>query len=316
MILSNLSQPRQSKKVIPMIFLIFLNILYASTFTLGKILLKYSQPIFLTAARMILGSVALFAFHYIVAKNDFKKIKFNKKDILPLLQIVFLGNFLSYVFEFIALKNMSSIKVAFLYNLTPFVMAIVSYIYLREKISYKKWLGLIISFIGCIPILIEQSPKEEIVSGLLFISWPELTLIAGIIAYSYSWIIMRKLIYYENQSPILVNYATMLAGGLLAVPFSLIFEGFFPVTNIKELSFWLFLIVIIGSIVFYYFYGSLLKKYSATFISLTTLTCPLFTAIFGVLFLREHVTLAFIAANILVFAGLYIYYIEEDKKPF
>ncbi|MCL4361076.1 DMT family transporter [Candidatus Dependentiae bacterium] len=294
-----------------MLFLIFLNILYASTFTLSKILLKYGQPVFLTAARMLLSGATLLLFHYIIAKKDFKNVRLKKKDLWPLLQIIFFGNFISYVFEFIALKDMPSLKVAFLYNLTPFVMAIISYIYLKEKISLKKWLGLIISIVGCIPILIEQSPSEELVSGLLFISWSELILIAGIVAYAYSWQTMRKLIHYEDQSPIIVNYLTMIGGGLIALPLGWYFEGIFPVNNVMELAFWLTIMIIVSNIVFYYFYGSLLKKYSATFISLTTLSCPIITAFFGVLFLGEKITYAFIFANVLVFAGLYLYYTEE-----
>ncbi len=296
-----------------MLFIIILNILYASTFTIGKLLLNYSGPVFITGLRMTLGGLSLLAYSLIVKKEKIKKIALTKQNLIDIAQIIILGNFISYVFDFVALKYTSSIKVSFLYNLTPFISAIFSYFMLHEKINLKKWAGLIISFIGCLPILIEHS-QDPLISDRFFISWPEILLIISVATYAYSWILMRKMINYENQSPIIVNYLTMFLGGLLTFPTSWLFETRHPITDLSNFLFLLFLIILAGNIVFYNFYGALLKKYTVTFIAISSLMCPLFTAIFGKIFLGEQITLSLFISNLTVFLGLYIYYQEEKQE--
>lgn len=294
-----------------MLFIIILNILYASTFTIGKLLLNNSGPIFVTGLRMTLGGLSLLVYSVLIKKEKIKNLIVTKQNIIDLAQIIIIGNFISYVFDFIALKHTTSIKVSFLYNLTPFISAILSYFMLNEKINLKRWAGLIISFIGCLPVLIEHANQETLLTNKFFISWPEILLIISVATYAYSWILMRKMINYQNFSPIIVNYSTMFLGGLLALPTSLIFETWQPIPDIKTFVFLLFLIIITGNVVFYNFYGALLKKYTVTFIAISSLMCPLFTAILSNIFLGEQITLSLFASNLIVFLGLYIYYQEE-----
>ena len=108
----------------------------------------------------------------------------------------------------------------------------------------------------------------------------------------------------------------MIMGGLLTFPASLIFETWQPIQE-SDLSFFillLFLIVIAGNIVFYNFYGALLKKYTVTFIAISSLMCPLFTAVLSNIFLGEKITLSLFISNLIVFIGLYIYYQDEQKQ--
>ena len=124
-----------------MIFIIILNILYASTFTIGKQLLSYSGPIFVTGLRMTLGGLSLLAYSMLIKKERIKNLVLTKQTVIDPVQIIILGNFVSYVFDFIALKYTTSIKVSFLYNLTPFFSALLSYFILHEKITLKRMGG-------------------------------------------------------------------------------------------------------------------------------------------------------------------------------
>ena len=101
-----------------MLFIIILNILYASTFTIGKLLLINSGPIFVTGLRMALGGLSLLVYSLFIKKEKIKNLILTKQNIIDLVQIIIIGNFISYVFDFIALKHTTSIKVSFLYNLT------------------------------------------------------------------------------------------------------------------------------------------------------------------------------------------------------
>jgi drug/metabolite transporter (DMT)-like permease len=61
-------------------------------------------------------------------------------------------------------------------------------------------------------------------------------------------------------------------------------------------------------------YASLLKKYTATFMSFAGFIAPLFTALYGWAFLGEIITWHFYASSAIVFVGLFLFYKDELNK--
>ncbi|MCV5950917.1 DMT family transporter, partial [Escherichia coli] len=66
----------------------------------------------------------------------------------------------------------------------------------------------------------------------------------------------------------------------------------------------------------YNLYGTLLKRYSATFMSFAGFTTPLFTALFGWLVLGEIVTWPFYVSFCIVLLGLVLFDQEELKQSY
>jgi drug/metabolite transporter (DMT)-like permease len=110
----------------------------------------------------------------------------------------------------------------------------------------------------------------------------------------------------------------MLIGGSMALFHSSLTENWNPVP-VKEWFPFLEcagLLIIISSLICYNLYGYLLRKYTATFMSFAGSTTPLFTALFGWLFLNESVTWSFFASAAIVFSGLLIFNQEELKSAY
>jgi drug/metabolite transporter (DMT)-like permease len=63
----------------------------------------------------------------------------------------------------------------------------------------------------------------------------------------------------------------------------------------------------------YNLYGYLLRRFSATFMSFAGLTTPLFTALFGWIFLGEVASPAFYLSFSILSVGLLLFYQEELK---
>lgn len=293
-----------------MILIAVLYALFASSFSMGKVLLQYTTPIFLTGIRMLAGGLILLAYQYLSPKHNFY---FKKKHLWLFFQIVLFGVYFNYILRFWALQSLTSSKTCFIYNLAPFMSAIYSYYFFREKITHRKILGLAIGFVGMIPILLTSSSSEQTVGEMFFLSLPELAVIASVALHAYSWVVMRKLIRDKSYSPTLVNGLTMTAGGFLALITSFAYGEVFPVSNIVPFSGWLAAVVIISNIICYNLYGKLLKKYSATFLSFAGFLAPLFAAFYGWGLLGETITWHFYASSVLVFVGLYLFYKEETK---
>lgn len=227
--------------------------------------------------------------------------------------LVLCNIYLTNVCERWGLQYLTAVKTAFIYNLSPFFAAILSYFLLSERMTYKKWAGLLIGFVGFIPFFIEQ---QEYASGrFLLFSWAELALITASIATVVGWIGMRKLVLL-GYSPVAGNGISMLIGGLMMIPTSMMIESWSPVP-VRD---WPHALLIIGIttgisyIVAYNMYGFLLSRYTATFLTMAGLTSPLFTALFGLMLLGESVSWTFIFSMIMVSIGLYIFHAQELKS--
>lgn len=288
--------------------IVLLYALFSSSFVIGKALLHYTSPVFLCGIRMSLGGSLLLTYQYFYAHKHFR---LKRKHMKYYIQLVIFGFYLTHIFRFWALNHMPSFKACFLYNIAPFFSAFYSYLFFREKMTQKQWLGLIIGFLGMAPMLITSSPGEAPLGEFAYISWPELALLVSVGTHSYSWIIMRKLIRDKSYSPMMVNGIGMTAGGMLALSTSFMMGSFWPVSSMWPFFGLLALTIIISNFICYNLYGYLLKSYTTTFLSFAGFLGPFFGALYGWTFLKETIGWPFYLSSIIVFVGLYLFYQDE-----
>lgn len=297
-----------------MILIVILYTLFGSSFVLGKMLLSYTTPLFLTGIRMSIGGLLLLSYLFFYAHEHFV---FKRKHLFWYIQMILFGIYITYILRFWALNYMQAAKTNFMYNLSPFMSALFSYLFFNERLTAKKWFGLGIGLLGMLPILMTTSFNEQAIGEILFLSWPEIAVIISVATHTYSWIIMRKLVKQKSYSPMMVNGISMTCGGILALLTSYItYDGgpLIDTTHVWEFSVLLVLIIIISNIICNNLYGWLLKRYTATFLAFSGFLSPLSTAVFGWLLLGEKVTWHFYISCIIVFIGLYIFYQEELQE--
>lgn len=297
-----------------MMLIVLLYTLFGSSFVLGKMLLAYTTPLFLTGIRMSIGGSLLLAYLFFYAHEH---LVFKRKHLFWYIQMILFGIYITYILRFWALNYMQAAKTNFMYNLSPFMSAFFSYLFFNERLSMKKWLGLGVGLIGMLPILMTTSFKEQAVGELLFLSWPEIAVIISVATHTYSWIVMRKLVKHKSYSPMMINGISMTFGGLLALMTSYATYDGGPLIDTAHT--WKFcvllaLIIVISNIICNNLYGWLLKRYTATFLAFSGFLSPLSTALFGWLLLGEKVTWHFYLSCIIVFIGLYIFYQEELQE--
>lgn len=291
-----------------MILVLILYLFCGLMFTISKWALSSAEPIFFMSVRMIAAGVILFIWFLFREKNLNKKLLVHNiiKDKILFLQLILFHVYIVYIFDLSALKNITSSESAFLYNLSPFVSAFFSYFMLKEKMTYKKWVGLAIG-------------SSSFLSNFFFsFYWPHLLTLGAVISGAYGWIIVRKLVHDYNYSPIFINSIAMFVGGFLALITSCFAEQWDPVPiyNVNTFIQSTVLIILVANIFFYNLYGYLLKFYTATFLSFAGFMCPIFTAILGVAFLQENVSMNLVLSFILISLGLTIFYQEELKQGY
>ena len=288
--------------------IILLYALFASSFSITKVLLNYSSPLFLAGMRMSIAGLILLSYQYFYAHKHFH---FKWKHMKYYVQLVIFGIYLTYILRFWALDYMPSAKVCFLYNFSPFLSAFYSYIFFKEKMTKKQWTGLFIGFLGFLPILYTSSPGEQLTGEWGIFSWPELAVLVSVASHSYSWIVMRRLIRDKSYSPVMVNGISMSSGGILALITSFFVEGFFPVSQVGPFFGWLLFIIFLSNIICHNLYGYLLKSYTTTFLSFAGFLSPIFAAFYGYMFLNEKIGWPFYLSTGIVFIGLFLFYQDE-----
>jgi drug/metabolite transporter (DMT)-like permease len=299
-----------------MLLIIALYGLFASSLFISKVLVEnYTQPIFYTGIRMIIGGSLLLGYQYFNPRQQFVV---KRKHLWLYAQLIIFSILITYILRFWGLQSLPAYKASFLHNLSPFITSFYSYFIFQEKMTKKQWLGLGIGLLGMIPILLTSSPDEQKLGEFLYISWPELAIIGCVVAQSYGWIIMRKLLRDKSYSPMMINGISMTMGGIIALGLSVPVEGFAPVDHWAGFLFWLMLAILVSNIICTNLYGHLLRSYTATFLSFAGFLTVIFSAFyewFGSLLapdiFQRHITWHFYASCLVVFIGLYLFYKDE-----
>lgn len=286
--------------------------LFASVFTVAKGALEYASPFFLVGSRMMVAGALMLGY---AAWHQRGSLRLNRSSIVHLIYLGFFNIYLTNVLELWGLKYLTSFKTCFLYSLSPFLSALFSYFIIKERLTARKWVGLLVGFLGLWPILAAQG-REELMTGTMWgFSGAEIAVLCAVISSVLGWIFLQQLVLEDGCSPAVANGYSMLLGGFLALLQSVAMEPWnpLPITDYGvTIESTLFLIVV-SNIVCYNLYGYLLKEFSPTFMAFAGLSTPLFTALFGWIFHGEVVTPSFFLSLAIVFLGLLIFYFEEIK---
>lgn len=296
---------------------IFMYALWSSVFSIGKLTLEHSPPLFLTASRMILAGILILLFLGLTKRSVFKM------NIKQFLSIAFLGVFSIYLTnacEFWSLQHLSAAKTCFIYSLSPFFAAFFSYLHFKEKMNGRKWAGMAIGFLGFIPILFMQKGASELLTDLSFLSWPELVMILAALFSVYGWILLRLIVKDNGLSPVMANGASMLLGGALALLHSSFVEAWNPLPVAGE-NWSPFLqgtlaMMLISNIICYNLYGLMLKRFTATFLSFMGLLSPIFASLNSWLFLGEPLSPTLLFSTGVVGIGLWLIYSAELRQGY
>jgi drug/metabolite transporter (DMT)-like permease len=134
------------------IFVLLAAILWGSTAAVGKLLLENLSNL------QILPFLTLFAFFgllivvFIQKKQRIIKT-YNKKDYLTFAWMGFIGVF-SYAFFLYGALQLLPAQEAFIINyLWPIMFVVFAVIILKEKMNWRKWLGVFFSFVGVVVVV-------------------------------------------------------------------------------------------------------------------------------------------------------------------
>ncbi len=297
-----------------LIFLLYM--CWSSMFPIGKWLLLSSTPVFLTAARMLLAGVLLTGY---VLWRKRSELKMGWKEWVSLGVLGVMSIYITNVLEFYGLEHLSAAKTCFIYSLTPFFSALLSYLHFGEKMTRNKWAGMLVGMVGMIPVFMLQTGNESLYELMFFFTLPELAVVAAAFFAVYGWVILRIMVKNREVSPLIANGVSMLIGGGLALGHSLMIDTWAPIPVTGSIVPFASVVVaatLLSNIFCYNLYGYLLRHYTATLLSFFGLLSPIFASINAWIILGETPSPLIIFSTAVVLLGAWIVYREEIRQGY
>lgn len=267
------------------------------SFVSTKAVLAKLDPYSLLVIRFGIG--ALFLLLLLLVQR--KTLRVSIKYIPHLIVLGILGVFVHQVLQATALLTIHASSAGWLISFSPIFTVILSMLFLHEKMSIPKAIGMVLAIIGV--LIITTTRSGQALSFTMNIGF--FLMILSTLNWAVYSILVRSLkIPYPS---LLVTFYMCLLGLILTIPFIIRNRGWeaLSLLNHTEWSHLLFLGVFVSGIAYWY-WGKALEVFEASKVSMFLYLEPITTFIAAVFLLNEEVFLISVAGGIIIIIGVII----------
>ena len=273
-------------------------IFWALAFPFIKIGLTELSSVNLTIMRLFIVCI-VFLLLRVLKPQKFSKLY--KKDIIPIFLLGFLGIIVYHLGLNYGEVYISSSAASLIIATIPIFIVILASIVLKEKITIKISLGIILSLLGVIIISLAGTPDSSI--KITYLSGALAVLIAAIMGAGYT-IAGKKLL--KRYSALSLTVYAFLLGSLGLIPF--ITTSLFEEVATMSIIGWstILYLGIFPTVIGYVLWYVALEIKTASEISVYLYFIPVLSTIISYFLFDEQITWLFIVGGGLVILGLYI----------
>ena len=280
--------------------LFILSAIWGSAFIAIKVSLNFFSPVSVASYRLIVASIFLLIF-YIIGKY---KTSLNRTDLIMLLFVGVVGNFLPFYLISWSEQHIQSSTAGILMGVGPILTLILSHFFTKDdRFTYSKLISISIGFIGVLFIFeidtlfnFGTANSLQLFSKFLIIIAALGYMISNIVAYN-------TLKHIDSFS---ITFFATLFGALVSVPFLLYSETIQPsYINFSALLPILYLGIFPTALAFQLRYH-ITKTSGPVFLSYVAYLIPIFALIWGFVLLSEEIYLNSIIGITLILFGVYI----------
>jgi len=278
--------------------LISVAIIYGLNYTIAKdVMVKgYMTPFGFIMLRTIAGLVLFTLFHALFVREKMKN-----KDIAYAALCSVFGVALNMLAFFEGLKHTSPIHGSLFMVLCPILILLISAVIIKEKITTRKVVGILIGLIGAIILIIHSSISNDKVASL----YGDVLIMINAASYAFYLVLVRKLI--KKYHIITVIKWIFIFGTILVIPFggqelaSTNWSSFTP-------SIWMAVgyVLLFTTFVAYLLNGYALTKVMPSTVGFYIYFQPLIAATFAIICGQDHLDILKIVSAIFLFYGVFL----------
>jgi len=239
----------------------------------------------------------------IIQKKQYLLRSFTKDDYSKILPLGFLGNCLYYVFLYGAFEHTSASEGFILAYSWPMLVLVLSFVILKEAVTFKKIMGVLVSFIGIMVI----TSKGDI-AALSFTSnvGNLMSLVAAFIFALFS-VLGKKHNYDQTVSVFLYFLSALIC--LLPIMMAL---SSFVIPSLKVLP-WLMINGFFINGISYVFWFKALEDGETHIISNLLYLTPFVSLIYIAIVLKEEILMSSVVGLMVIVGGVLLQYAKPEK---
>jgi len=272
---------------------------WAGAFIAGKLSVPFIPTFTLTFIRFFIATIILY---FVVKFKDNSQYKLTKKDIPIFLFTGIVGMFGYHVFFFTALKYTTAINSSLIGATNPIITTILCVIFLRDKLTYKRVIGVILSFIG---VFLTITNANMATMHNLSLNKGDLLMLVAVCMWSAYGVFSKKVLH--KFSPLILTFYSFLFCTVFLIPF-VVYEQ--PWIFINQVPYYSFLAVIymsiFASVIGYLVQQISIKQIGPSKTSIFINLVPIFSIILSVTILKESLSVVKIFTTLLIITGVYI----------
>ena len=274
--------------------------IWGGMYVVSKVVLEVIPPFALLTIRLALGILSLGAVILFRNARATQWVAPTRSQFWQSFLVGVMGYGISLGFQFTGTKFSTASNGALITSATPAFVLLFTFFLLREKITGKQVIALVISTLGVLAVI---DPRTAELSPSLFLG-NVLLFFAG---FTWAWysVLVRKT---SGNIDLLTSSTVMLLGGL---PTSLLLglseinsQGTGEIT--LEIVGGILFLGVISTAVAMFLWNYAFKELPATLASLTFFAQPLVGTLLGWLFLGEIITPLFMLGGVLIGVGIFI----------
>ena len=219
-----------------------------------------------------------------------------------ILIIAIVSNAIPFTMFAYASLGATSNMLGILNGTTAFLTTIIAYFWLKEAVTSKQIIGLFLGFIGVLILVNPSNGSTTLIASMCAM--------IGSLCYAFNAAYLQK--YHSNSDKIVLIGWSMLFGGFFMIPLaSFNLPNSIPDTNSILALFWL---AVISTGVGYLAYVRLIDRIGAVKTVTLTYLLPVFSIIWGAIFLKEQITFFIFGGFIFVMMGMYFANTSNKSK--
>lgn len=266
----------------------------------NKLFIVHLDPTVFTALRAIIIGLIFLLISLYQSKSAHKKFK--KVSWKYLVAIAVIGGAFAFLLFFNGLQLTTASSGAFLQKTLPLYVALLAFVFLKEKISKKLLYGLIAMFIGTILIYASQIQPAALWSNP---SLGDILIIGATVLWAIETIIAKRAMLL-GETNFVVSFARMFFGGLILFGFVLLFGKLsiiFALTMQQWINILISTVLLFAYVLFYYWS---IKHINATKTTGLLLIAPVVSLFGALIIFGEPTPLIELAGSALVLIGAYL----------
>jgi len=272
---------------------------WGGTFVAGRLVTQNVGPYSIAFLRFAIASILLLLLTW---RIEGKLPKLKKSQIMPVILLGIIGIFIYNVMFFKALKIIEAGRASLIIATCPIFITICSAIFLKEKISLVKGLGIVISVCGAI-IVISKGNLSRIFEGDLGLG--ELYIFCCVLSWVTYSLIGKSVM--KNLSPLAsVSYSATVGAIALLVP--AFFEGLAQNIANQSAVDWLCIsyLGVFWTVIGFVWYYQGVERIGPTKAGLFINFVPISAILCAFFILAEPITSSLAAGAVLVISGVYL----------